>query len=129
MGTNQSLIAQAYVAFNLRDTSRALALMTENVSWPKASEGGRAEGKQEIRFYWSRQWEAFDPKVYPLEFVEQPNGIIDVKVHQVVQSIGGELLFDGEVWHSFTIAHGLIERMDLKDNEATVAPSSAFAKR
>ena len=34
----------------------ALALMSDNVSWPKASEGGRVVGKEEIRAYWSRQW-------------------------------------------------------------------------
>jgi hypothetical protein len=35
--------------------STALALMSENVSWPKASEGGRVVGKEEIRSYWTRQ--------------------------------------------------------------------------
>jgi hypothetical protein len=37
----------------------ALALLSENVSWPKASEGGRAVGKEEIRSYWTRQWKEF----------------------------------------------------------------------
>jgi hypothetical protein len=42
MPNTQTLIAQAYSAFNHRDIDSALALMSENVSWPKASEGGRA---------------------------------------------------------------------------------------
>ena len=42
----QTLLARAYAAFNHRDIDRALALMTENVSWPKASEGGRVVGKK-----------------------------------------------------------------------------------
>ena len=50
-----------------RDIDSALALMSENVSWPKASEGGRVVGKQEIRTYWSRQWNEFDPHVEPLD--------------------------------------------------------------
>jgi len=45
----QTLIAQAYSAFNHRDIDSALALMSENLSWPKASEGGRVVGKEEIR--------------------------------------------------------------------------------
>jgi hypothetical protein len=45
----QTLIAPAYSAFNHRDIDSALALMSENVSWPKASEGGRVVGKEEIR--------------------------------------------------------------------------------
>ena len=45
----QTLIEQAYSAFNKRNIDGALALMTEDVSWPKASEGGRVVGKEEIR--------------------------------------------------------------------------------
>jgi hypothetical protein len=51
MANTQTLIAQAYSAFNQRNVDGALALMSENVSWPKASEGGRAVGKEEIRAY------------------------------------------------------------------------------
>jgi len=49
MPNTQTLIAQAYSAFNRRDIDSALALMSESVSWPKASEGGRVVGKEEIR--------------------------------------------------------------------------------
>ena len=52
----QTLIAEAYSAFNQRNIDAVLALMSESVSWPKASEGGRAVGKEEIRAYWTRQW-------------------------------------------------------------------------
>jgi hypothetical protein len=36
MGNTQKLIEQAYSAFNNRDIDSAMALMSENVSWPKA---------------------------------------------------------------------------------------------
>jgi len=49
LANTHSLIAFAYSAFNRRDIDSALALMSENVSWPKASEGGRVVGKEEIR--------------------------------------------------------------------------------
>ena len=49
MPNTRTLIAQAYSAFNHRDVDSALALMSETVSWPKASEGGRVVGKEEIR--------------------------------------------------------------------------------
>ena len=49
LANTQMLIAEAYSAFNRRDIDGALALMSENVSWPKASEGGRVVGKEEIR--------------------------------------------------------------------------------
>jgi ketosteroid isomerase-like protein len=51
----KTVIEQAYSSFNKRDIDGALALMTEDVSWPKASEGGKVIGKEEIRAYWTRQ--------------------------------------------------------------------------
>ena len=66
MANTQTLIAQAYSAFNHRDS--ALALMSENVSWPKASEGGLVVGKEEIR-HWTRQWQEFDPHVEALDML------------------------------------------------------------
>ena len=55
MSDTKSLIEQAYEAFNRRDIDGALARMAPDVSWPKASEGGRISGKEEIRAYWTRQ--------------------------------------------------------------------------
>jgi len=131
MLNTQTLIAQAYSAFNHRDIDSALALMSENVSWPKASEGGRVVGKEEIRSYWTRQWKEFDPHVEPLEVIEQEGGITGVKVHQLVKSLGGDVLSDSEVWHVYTIANSLIERMDLKGSETSSdpSPSTAFSSR
>ena len=40
MADTKTLIEQAYSAFNKRDIEGALALMTDDVSWPRASEGG-----------------------------------------------------------------------------------------
>jgi hypothetical protein len=128
--STQTLIAQAYSAFNLRDIDSALALMSENVSWPKASEGGRVVGKEEIRSYWTRQWKEFDPHVEPLEVIDQGRGITDVKVHQLVKSLRGDVLSDSEVWHVYTIANGLIERMDPRESNASSdpTPSTAFSR-
>ena len=130
MANTQTLIAQAYSAFNQRNVDGALALMRDNVSWPKASEGGRVVGKEQIRAYWTRQWQEFDPHVEPMEVIDREGGKTDVKVHQLVKSLGGDVLSDTEVWHVHTIVDGLIERMDLKENEVSsaVVRSAAFAK-
>jgi hypothetical protein len=68
--------------------------------------------------------------VEPLEVIEQESGITEVRVHQLVKSLGGDVLSDSEVWHVYTIANGLIERMDLKESEASSdsAPSGAFSR-
>ena len=130
MADTQTLIAQAYSAFNQRDIDGALALMSENVSWPKASEGGRVVGKEEIRAYWTRQWKEFDPHVEPVEVIDREGGKTEVRVRQTVKSLAGEVLSDSEVWHVHTIVNGLIERMDLKGSDAASAPapSAAFGR-
>jgi len=125
----QTLLARAYAAFNHRDIDRALELMSENVSWPTASEGGRVVGKNEIRSYWTRQWKEFDPHVEPLEMIDRADGTTEVRVHQVVKDLGGDVLFDREVRHVFTVANGLIERMDIKEDRMSSGgtPSAAFS--
>lgn len=130
MADKKIVVAQAYSAFNRRDIDGALALMTEDVSWPKASEGGKVIGREEIRAYWTRQWGEFDPHVEPLEIVEGGNGEVRVKVHQLVKSLQGDVLSDSEVLHVFTVTSGLIAAMDLGDQEdATAGPTTAFAHR
>ncbi len=54
MAKVKTMIEQAYAAFNKQDIDGALALTTEDVSRPRASEGGRVIGKREIRAYWTR---------------------------------------------------------------------------
>jgi hypothetical protein len=128
MKNTESIIEQAYSAFNQRDIDRALALMTQDVSWPKASEGGKVIGQEEIRAYWTRQWSEFDPHVEPLTMSEENGGKIRVKVHQLIKSLQGDILADSEVVHIFTMSGGLIAAMDLGD-DATAGPSAAFAHR
>lgn len=130
MTDTKTMIEQAYSAFNRRDIDGALALMTEDVKWPKASEGGMVVGKEEIRAYWTRQWNEFDPYVEPVAITERDGGKIFVRVHQLVRNLQGEVLSDSEVLHVFTLNNGLIAAMDLGDEaDLTAGPSAAFAHR
>jgi hypothetical protein len=130
MAAAKHLIEQAYSAFNKRNIDDALALMTEDVSWPRASEGGKVIGKDEIRAYWIRQWGEFDPHVEPLEIIEQDTGKVRVRVHQLVRNLQGDLLSDSEVLHVFTVRADRIAAMDLGDEaDATSSPSAAFSHR
>jgi hypothetical protein len=106
-------IKDAYAAFNERRINDALALMSDDVDWPKASEGGRAKGKPEIRDYWTRQWDEFNARVEPVEILADANGIVRVRVHQTVESLTGDTLFDGEVWHIYRIENNLIKSMEI----------------
>lgn len=119
MKSTKELMTQMYAAFNKRDIDGTLSFMSETVDWPKASEGGRIMGKEEIRAYWTRQWAEFDPHVEPMEIIDREDGKIDVRVHQLVKTIDGQILSDQDVWHTYTIDNGLVECMDLTEKAAS----------
>ncbi len=112
-----ALITRAYAAFNRRDIDAVLALMTNDVDWPRGSETGRALGKQEVRGYWTRQWAEIDPHVDPVEITDGPETHTTVRVHQLIKDLTGAVLLDGEVWHVYTFANGLIQRMDIHQTD------------
>lgn len=127
MADTHTLIEQAYSAFNRRDINATLALMTEDVSWPRVSEGDKVIGKEAIRAYWTRQWAELDPHVEPIAITEGDPGKFLVRVHQVVRSLQGDVLVDHEVLHVYTVKNGLIAAMDIGD--AAASTSAAFAHR
>jgi hypothetical protein len=130
MADTKTVIEQAYSAFNKRDIDGALARMTQDVNWPKASEGGKVVGKEEIRAYWTRKWAEFDPHVEPLAIAEEDGGKICVRVRQLVKSLQGDVLSDSVVFHIFTMNSGLIAAMDLEyEADPAAGPSVAFAHR
>jgi hypothetical protein len=129
MANTKTIIEQAYSAFNKRDIDGALALMTEDVSWPKASEGGRVVRKEEICAYWTRRSGEFDGHVEPLAITEEDGGRIQVRVHQMVRNLEGNVLSDSEVLHIFALNNGLIAVLDPGDEVDTNRPTAAFAHR
>ena len=52
MANTETLIAQAYSAFNRRDVDSALALMSENVSWPHTCAIYPPISKPTTRTFW-----------------------------------------------------------------------------
>ena len=86
-------------------------------------------GKEEVRAYWTRQWDEFDLKVEPLAITEGDGGKVRVRVQQLVKSLQGDVLSESEVLHAFTLNGGLIAAMDLGNEADTTGPSGAFAHR
>ncbi|MEH2107950.1 nuclear transport factor 2 family protein [Nostoc sp.] len=107
------LLRAAYAAFNARDIDAALALMTPDVTWPKAFKGGFVRGYEEVRAYWTEQWSEINPHVEPVSFYSEEDGRILVDVHQVVRDLGGAVLADEHVGHRFTLEYGLIQAMEV----------------
>jgi len=114
MPSTQNTLRAAYVAFNARDVDAVLALMHADVDWPNGLEGGRLRGKREVRDYWRRQWEMIDPQVEPVRFADDELGRTVVEVHQVVSDLGGDIIRDEIVQHVYSLRHGLIERMEIR---------------
>ena len=47
-------------------------------------------------------------------FAERENGSLEVKVHQNVKDLQGNLMFDGMVKHIYTFQDSLIKTMDIE---------------
>ena len=107
------LLRAAYAAFNARDIDAALALMTPDVTWPKAFKGGFVRGSEEVRAYWTEQWSEINPHVEPIAFYSEAAGQVLVDVHQVVRDLAGTVLSDQHLGHLCTIEHDLIQTMEI----------------
>ena len=110
----ETLIQQAYSAFNKRDIDGVLLLMTPDVHWPNGWEGGYVFGTEAVREYWSRQWKELDPRVDPIEFVTDKYGRVVVTVHALVRDMDGEIVSDGNVVHAYQFENKLIKRMEIR---------------
>jgi hypothetical protein len=104
-----------YVAFNARDIEAVLAALAEDVDWPNGWEGGRLHGRDAVRDYWTRQWAAIDPSVEPTGFTGRADDAVAVAVHQVVRSLDGAVVADGQVVHAYWFRGDLVARMDIEE--------------
>lgn len=111
----EELLRKAYAAFNARDMEGALATMDPNVAWPNGMEGGTVFGREGVREYWTRQWGQIDPHVDPEEFRHDEAGRIEVRVHQVVRDLAGNVLTDRMVAHVYQIRNGFIQSMEIRE--------------
>jgi hypothetical protein len=107
-------LARLYAAFNDRDIDTLLAALDPDVVWPNGWEGGWLQGRQAVRDYWLRQWQALNPSVEPIAFSHPATDVVSVTVHQVVRDLAGASQFDGTVIHRYMFSHGLVQRMDIQ---------------
>lgn len=108
-----ALLGAVYAAFNARDIDAALALMSDDVAWPRAFKGGFVVGHDAVRAYWTEQWGEIDPHVTPLAFHDEADGRVRVDVHQVVRALDGAVLADETVAHRFTVGAGRIQKLEV----------------
>jgi ketosteroid isomerase-like protein len=109
------LLQRIYAAFNRREFESVLAAMVDDVDWPNGMEGGRVFGKDAVRAYWKRQFEAFESRVEPQAFSVEVDDRIAVDVHQIVNDKAGNLVADQMVQHVYEIRDGLIRSMEVRN--------------
>lgn len=107
----QTILSQLYEDFNKRDIDAVLAQVHSDVTWPNAWEGGYVHGHDQVRKYWTRQWQEINPKVVPVSFQLKPGGKIAVDVHQIIKDLNGQLLSDSQVTHVYTFEEGKVRSM------------------
>lgn len=120
----QERLRGLYASFNKRDLEALLAALRPDVDWPNGMEGGRVEGRDEVRAYWQRQWGMIDPHVDPVRIEDEETGHTVVSVHQVVRDLSGNILKDQIVEHVYSFRGDLIERMDIRKPDAGPARGS-----
>lgn len=111
----QTMLSEAYKAFNRRDIDGALSLMQPDVCWPNGMEGKVELGHEAVRKYWTRQWQLINPHVEPVEYITEEDGRVKVLVHQVVHDLAGNSLADLMIYHIYTIKNGLVQMMEIQD--------------
>ena len=115
LSKERELLTFIYAAFNRRDIQPILGRMDPEVEWPNGMEGGWVHGREGVRAYWTRQWAMIDPHVEPIGIEATEDGRTLVNVHQVVRDLNGTVLMDRMVQHVYSIADGLIERMEIQE--------------
>ena len=112
MDSLTNLFHELYKNFDDRKIDVVISQMTEDVKWANGMEGGYVYGHNRVREYWTRQFTMVSSNVKPLEISEE-NGIIKIKVHQVVHDLNGKLLADETVYHFFRLRNYKIAEFDI----------------
>lgn len=115
-------VERMYAAFNARDIDGVLAVLAPDVMWANGMEGGHVRGHDELRAYWTRQWEQVSAHVEPIDISHAPDGAIVAEVRQTVFDLEGNPLAgqahgltDKTVEHIFRFADGAVVRFDIRD--------------
>jgi ketosteroid isomerase-like protein len=104
-----------YAAFNQQDIDAVLERVAPDVVWANGMEGGHVLGADALRAYWARQFDPLRSTVEPKEMTVEAGGRVRIVVHQIVRSLDGRVLTDGEVIHLVRFDGGAITRFDTDD--------------
>jgi ketosteroid isomerase-like protein len=111
--SSENFLRKLYDAFNRREIETVLSMIAEDVKWANGMEGGFLYGRDNVREYWRRQFEVFNPQLEILNIETDSHGQAKVKVHQVVKDLKGNLLADRTVEQIFRFEGDLIKTFEI----------------
>ena len=103
----ENFFQDLYKDFNDRKIDLVISKMTDDVKWANGMDGGYVHGHDAVKDYWTRQFTMVSSKVSPLE-IEAGKDIVQIKVHQVVHDLNGNLLANEFVYHIFHLQENKI---------------------
>lgn len=112
MDSLNNLFQELYRNFNDRKIDLVISKMTDTVKWANGMDGGFVYGHKGVIDYWTRQFGVVSSQVTPLK-IEDENGVVKIKVHQVVRDLDGNLLADEFVFHYFHLKDNKISEFDI----------------
>jgi len=112
MDNLRNLFQELYKNFNDRQIELVISHLTDDVKWANGMEGGYVYGHDGVRDYWARQFTLVSSTVSPLE-IDVENGVVKIKVHQVVHDLNGKLLADETVYHHFHLRDNKIAKFEI----------------
>src|SRR3954447_17175009 len=118
MDSLRNFFHELYKNFNERKIDLVIDQMTDDVKWANGMEGGYVYGHKGVREYWTRQFTMVSSNVTPLK-IEKENGVVQVKVHQVVHDLNGKLLADEIVYHFFHLRDDKVAQLDIGEKAET----------
>ena len=119
MGTLTNFFQDLYKNFNARKIDLVIEKMTVGVKWANGMEGGYVFGHEGVRNYWTRQFTMINPTITPLD-IDVENGVVKIKVHQVVHDLNGKLLIDAIIYHFFYLKGKKIDRFEIGDESVNL---------
>src|ERR1700712_71713 len=106
---------ELYYNFNERKIDLVVEKMLPDVKWANGMDGGYVYGHDDVKKYWARQFGIVSSKVQPTD-IQNKDGKVTIKVHQVVHDLEGNLLSDEIVAHTFLISGDKIAEFHLDKN-------------
>ncbi|MFT4254598.1 MAG: nuclear transport factor 2 family protein [Caulobacter sp.] len=115
MSARIALLTRLYAAFNRGDFDAFAAELDPAVDWPDQIGGGRVQGLEAMRDFWSRRDALVRVETAPVEFTPLEDGRVLVATNQTVRNLQGRLWSDICVRHIYTFHEGRVARMDVAE--------------